>query len=59
MITLFLTTVLSCQQVLSIANRLMSVTSLTAQQKKEILSEISKTVTSCPLIIKMNDKNVK
>jgi hypothetical protein len=37
----------------------MSVTSLTAQQKKEILSEISKTVTSCPLIIKMNDKNVK
>jgi hypothetical protein len=56
MITLFLTTVLSCQQVSAIANRLTNVNLLTAQQKKEILFEISKTVTSCPLIIKSNGK---
>jgi hypothetical protein len=53
--TLFLTTILSCQQVIAIANRLVSINLLTPQQKTEILVELRKTVPSCPLIIKPND----
>lgn len=53
--TLFLTTILSCQQVIVIANRLVNVNLLTVKQKNEILSELHKTVPSCPLIIKSNE----
>jgi hypothetical protein len=53
--TLFLTTILSCQQVIAIANRLVNVSLLTSQQKNEILLELRKTVPSCPLVIKPND----
>jgi hypothetical protein len=53
--TLFLTTILSYQQVMAIANRLVSINLLSAQQKTEILIELRKTVPSCPLIIKPND----
>ena len=53
--TLFLTTILSCQQVIAIANRLVSVNLLTSQQKNEILGELRKTVPSCPLVIRTNE----
>jgi hypothetical protein len=49
---LFLTTVLSCSQVLSIANRLVNINLLSSKQKTEILFELRKVVPSCPLIIK-------
>lgn len=54
--TLFLTTVLSCQQVLNIANRLVNISLLSPQQKTEILLELKKVVPSCPLIIKQDGK---
>lgn len=57
--TLFLTTVLSCSQVLTIAQRLASISFLTAKQKTEIIVEIQKSVPSCPVIIKENDSKRK
>lgn len=57
--TLFLTTFLSCRQVVTIANRLVSISLLTPQQKNEILVELRKTVPSCPLVIKPNDLKTK
>jgi hypothetical protein len=53
--TLFLTTVLSCQQLTSIANRLIGNKTLTIQQRNEILIQLRNDVPSCPLIIKSND----
>lgn len=57
MISVFLTTFLSCSDVLKIADRLASVRLLTPEQKTEILWELKKVVPSCPLIIKPNDRN--
>jgi hypothetical protein len=54
--TLFLTTVLSCSQVLTIANRLVNVSLLSNKQKTEILFELRKVVPSCPLIIQPNER---
>lgn len=54
MAPLFLTTILSCSQVMMIANRLVNVRMLTSEQKTEILVELKKVVPSCPLIIKPN-----
>ncbi len=53
--TLFLTTVLSCNQLLGITKRLVSGTLLTSRQKTEIIIELQKVSPSCPLIIKNND----
>jgi hypothetical protein len=52
MFTLFLTTILTCSDIIMIANRLVNVKLLTFQQKTEILWELKKVVPSCPLIIK-------
>lgn len=52
---LFLTTILSCQQVVGIANRLVSINLLTPQQKIEIFMEIRKNVPSCPIKIIKDD----
>lgn len=54
MIPLFLTTILSCSDIVMIANRLVNIRLLSVQQKTEILSELKKVVPSCPLIIKPN-----
>ena len=54
--TLFLTTILSCQQVITIANKLVAVKLLSPEQKLEILLELKKVVPSCPLIIKPDAK---
>ena len=56
MVPLFLTTILSCSDVVMIANRLVNVKLLTPDQKTEILVELKKIVPSCPLIIKTNAK---
>ena len=56
MFTLFLTTILSCSDIVGIANRLVNVKLLTPQQKIEILLELKKVVPSCPLVIKSNER---
>ena len=52
---LFLTTVISCRQLLGIANRLVNNSLLSSQQKTEIILELKNIVPSCPLIIKPHD----
>jgi hypothetical protein len=54
MTPLFLVTILSCSDIVLIANRLVNVRLLTPEQKIEILRELKKVVPSCPLIIKPN-----
>ena len=54
MVPLFLTTILSCSDIMIIANKLVNVKLLTSEQKTEILLELKKVVPSCPLIIKPN-----
>lgn len=54
MVSLFLTTILSCSDIVMIANRLVNVRLLTSEQKTEILRELKKVVPSCPLIVKPN-----
>ncbi len=54
MVPLFLTTILSCSDIMMIANKLVNVKLLTSEQKTEILLELKKVVPSCPLIIKPN-----
>jgi hypothetical protein len=56
MFTLFLTTILSCSDIVGIANRLANASLLTPEQKIEILVELKKVVPSCPLIIKEDIK---
>ena len=53
--TLLLSTVLSCQQLTSIASRMISNKMLTEQQKNEIIIQLRNDIPSCPLIIKPND----
>lgn len=53
--TLLLTTILSCNQVIEISNRLIDISLLSPKQKMEIINELRKTVPSCPLIIKPNN----
>ncbi len=57
--SLLLTTVLSCNQVISILNRLQNITLLSPQQKVEILAELKRVAPSCPVIIKSNDTKTK
>jgi hypothetical protein len=52
MVSVFLTTFLSCSQVLGIANRIRAIVGLSYQQKMEIVNELRKVVPSCPVIIK-------
>ena len=55
---ILLTTILTCQQVIDIVNRLQNIVILTSQQKIEIILELRNSVPSCPLKIK-EDKNNK
>jgi hypothetical protein len=50
--TLLLTTILSCNQVIQISNRLIDISLLSPKQKMEIINELRKTVPSCPVLIK-------
>lgn len=49
--TFLLVTIISCNQLMGILNRLQSVISLTTEQKIDIILELRKVVPSCPLII--------
>lgn len=57
MVPVVLSTILSCNQVLAIANRLQQALMLTPQQRYEILIELRKVVPTCPVIIQHNDNN--
>jgi hypothetical protein len=52
MFNLFLLTLLTCNQVFGLYQRLITNPTLTETQKKEIMKEIQKVVKSCPVIIK-------
>jgi hypothetical protein len=56
MVTLLLTTTISCADALSIIHRLTKVTGLTPIQKTEIIQEVRKTIPFCPVTIKKDDK---
>jgi hypothetical protein len=57
MVPVLLSTILSCNQVLAIANRLQQVLMLSHQQRYEILVELRKVVPTCPVIIHHHDNN--
>jgi hypothetical protein len=58
---ILLTTILTCQQVIAIANRLQNIALLNSQQKVEIILELRNSVPSCPVKIgeDKNDKSKK
>ena len=56
MVTLLLTTTISCADALSIIDRLTKVAGLTPIQKTEIIQEVRKTIPFCPVTIKKDDK---
>lgn len=51
MVVLTMTTIITCSQVIDIMNRLQKISNLTQLQKSEIVTEIKKTIFSCPVII--------
>jgi hypothetical protein len=55
MIPIFLTTILSCNQLLGIINRVFRNTSISYQQRYEIITELQKYIPSCPVIIQKYD----
>lgn len=57
--SLFLTTILNCNQVIGVLNRLQNIALLSPQQKTEILAELKRVAPSCPVIIKPNDSKTK
>lgn len=59
MIPLLASTVISCADAISIFNRVTSVVGLTPKQKIEIVTELKKTIHSCPVIIKPNELKQK
>lgn len=56
MVTLLLTTTISCADALGLIHRLSRVVGLTPIQRTEIIQEIRKVVPFCPVIIKKDDK---
>jgi len=51
MLQLFLITIISCSQALTIFNRLDNVIGLTPTQKIKVIQEIRKVIPSCPILI--------
>jgi hypothetical protein len=51
-VSVFLATIISCNQLLSIFNRLEKNLGLTPQQKFEVVRELRGYFKSCPIIIK-------
>lgn len=56
MATLFIVTVLSCEQLFNIIARIESNTVLTPQQRSSIVSVLKGSVPSCPVVIKPDAK---
>lgn len=56
MVTIFLTTIITCSQLMGIVNRLQQVKVLTLEQKIAILYELRGFSATCPLILKKDEK---
>jgi len=52
MFNVFLLTILTCNQVFELYKRLITNPTLTQTQKQEIIQEIRKVVSTCPVIIR-------
>jgi len=50
-ISTFLSTILSCSDLINLANRVINISTLTPKQKIEIIVEIRKVVPKCPVKI--------
>jgi hypothetical protein len=59
MTTIFLTTILNCNQIIGISKRMESVGVLTIRQKTALLLELKKLVPSCPILVKPYEKQPK
>lgn len=55
MIPILLTTILTCNQLLGIINRVFRNTSLSYHQRYEITTELQKYIPSCPIVIQKHD----
>lgn len=55
MIPILLTTILTCNQLLGIINRVFRNTSLSYHQRYEITTELQKYIPSCPVVIQKHD----
>ena len=56
MVGLFATTIIHCSDAVSIISRVTKVVGLTNQQRIEIIQTIQKSIPSCPLIVKPNER---
>lgn len=54
MVVLLSTSIITCSQALNIINNISKVVGLTNTQKIEIISELRKTIPSCPVKIQEN-----
>jgi len=55
MIPIFLTTIITCNQLLGIVNRISQHSSLNYKQRIGIVIELQKHIPSCPVIIKKHE----
>lgn len=51
MFPIFLMTTITCKDVFSIVDRIQAALKLSQQQKMEIIRELKKVVSSCPVVI--------
>ncbi len=56
MISLFLTTTITCSQAVQIINRIQSHSNLPQQVKVELTEIIRQVIPTCPVIVKKNGK---
>jgi hypothetical protein len=56
MVSLLLTTTISCTDALGVLNRLQKVIGLSQQQKIEILKVVHQTIPTCPVKIENNER---
>lgn len=55
MVALFLTTTISCSNVIGIVSRITRTVGLTYQQRVELIKVIQQTIPSCPIIVKPDE----
>jgi len=56
MVVFLAATIINCSDAVSIISRVTKVVGLTNQQRIEIIQTIQKSIPSCPLIIKPNER---
>ena len=56
MVGLFLTTIITCSQAMSVINRIEVKDNLSKQIKSELIAEIKKIIPTCPIVVKEDKK---